>query len=184
VKKTALVVVWKSAPLHSLEYCSVTRTKSGWRFKGLVLVSSKRSPVAVSYGLETNGNFETRRVSVRRYESRGEGRLIIEVRDGVWLVNGRARRDLADCRDVDFEFSPVTNTLPIRRKPLKMGQLVGLTAVWVRFKTLEVMPLRQSYGRLDTREYRYRSATGFSAKLEVDRFGLVGRYGKIWEMVS
>ncbi len=95
-----------------------------------------------------------------------------------------ARDDLAGCIDVDLGITPSTNTLPIRRLNLQVGESADVTAAWVRFPELTVEPLAQRYTRLDERRYRYESTTGFSAELEVDELGLVVRYGDIWERVG
>jgi hypothetical protein len=95
-------------------------------------------------------------------------------------VQGRERTTLQGCLDVDLEASPVTNTLPIKRTKLRVGSRVDLTAAWVRFPSLRVVPLRQSYERVGRRRYIYRSATGFKAEIAVDGFGLARRYGDFW----
>ena len=108
----------------------------------------------------------------------------VEPRDDTWLVEGKNRADLCDCTDIDIEASPVTNTIPIRRYRLKMGERMDLTVLWLRIPTLKAIPLKQSYERLGEREYRYHSESGFTAKLQVDDLGLVTRYGNIWKKVA
>jgi len=114
---------------------------------------------------------------------------------GRWLLSGRewsrdgvAQReqpDLADCVDVDLGISPSTNTLPIRRLNLAVGESRELTAAWVRFPELTVEPLAQRYTRLAERRYRYESiVSGFTAELEVDDLGLVINYEGIWRRVA
>lgn len=109
--------------------------------------------------------------------------LDLRVRGGRWFVGGKERRELRGCIDVDLEASPVTNTLPLRRTKIRTGSRVDLTVAWVRFPSLRILPLRQSYERLGPGRYRYRSATGFEAELDLDDFGLVKRYGEFWSAV-
>jgi hypothetical protein len=47
-----------------------------------------------------------------------------------------------------------------------------------------VQPLLQTYTRLAPNRYRYQSATGFAAELDVDDLGLVIRYGDLWERLT
>jgi hypothetical protein len=83
--------------------------------------------------------------------------------------------------DVDLGFSPVTNTLPIRRLDPAIGESVAVTAAWVRFPELTIEPLPQRYTRLAERRYRYESAGGaFVAEIEVDDLGLVTTYEGGW----
>jgi hypothetical protein len=58
-----------------------------------------------------------------------------------------------------------------------------VTAAWVRFASLEVQRLEQSYERLDKRRYRYRSGR-FTADLAVDDDGVVLQYGVNWKAVA
>ena len=87
--------------------------------------------------------------------------------------------------DVDLGFSPVTNTLPIRRLDPAIGEAIAVTAVWVRFSELTIEPLPQRYTRLAERRYRYESAGGaFVAEIEVDDLGLVTAYEGGWRRIA
>jgi uncharacterized protein len=141
-------------------------------------------PLAARYEILVDKTFKTRRLAI---EKMGDGEVIarkVEFRNGRWLVDGKNRSDLRDCTDVDIEATPVTNTIPIRRYGLTVEERVDLTVAWVRFPSLKVTQLKQSYERLGNREYRYRSASGFTAVLHVDDLGLVTRYGNIWREVA
>jgi hypothetical protein len=87
--------------------------------------------------------------------------------------------------DIDLGFSPVTNTLPIRRLEPAIGEAVAVTAAWVRFPELTIEPLPQRYIRLAERRYRYESAGGaFVAEIEVDDLGLVTTYEGGWRRLA
>ncbi len=102
------------------------------------------------------------------------------------LVRAGAAWTLRGCLDVDLSWSPSTNTLPIRRLGLEVGQAsAALTAAWVRFPDLALIPLEQEYRRLSDRRYRYTSRGGaFTAEIDVDEHGLVVNYGDFWKRVA
>ena len=111
----------------------------------------------------------------------GNESLRLEVEDGQWYEVDLECKAVRGCTDIDLEWSPSTNTLPIRRLGLAIGESRAVTAAWVRFPGLTVQPLRQEYHRLTERRYRYSSNGGaFVAELEVDEHGRVTRYGDIW----
>src|SRR5205814_2718699 len=56
------------------------------------------------------------------------------------------------CLDVDLGITPSTNTLPIRRLGLAVGQAKEVRAAWIVFPELEVRLLTQTYTRLDRSE--------------------------------
>jgi hypothetical protein len=91
---------------------------------------------------------------------------------------------LDDAIDVDLNFSPITNTLPIRRLAPRIGATVDVTAAWIRFPSQAVEPQPQSYTRLAQRRYRYESKSGYVAEVDVDDLGLVVDYGDVWERVA
>lgn len=100
---------------------------------------------------------------------------------GVWTRNGLQQQQIDNCVDVDLGFSPITNTLPIRRLALGVGAAATVRAAWLRFPDLEFQVLEQRYERVGDSTYIYESAGGrFRAELEVDRTGIVLRYGDYW----
>jgi len=96
-----------------------------------------------------------------------------------WRLGNQEVASVRGCVDVDLGISPVTNTLPIRRLGLAVGDSREVTAAWVRYPDLHLQPLRQRYTRLAEDRYRYESP-GFAAELTVDELGIVRRYGDIW----
>jgi len=117
-------------------------------------------------------------VSLERVGVRRE--LHMTVRDGGrWWVEGEEDARLRSCTDVDLEISPSTNTIPIRRLNLTVGQESAVTAAWVRFPALTVEPLAQRYTRTGANRYRY-SSGDFATRIDVDDLGLVTRYEGGW----
>ena len=85
--------------------------------------------------------------------------------------------------DLDLNFSPSTNLLPIRRLNLEVGQQAEVKAAWLRFPSFELEPLSQVYERLNEFKYRYSSGGGdFVAELTVNKVGFVTVYPKLWEV--
>lgn len=84
------------------------------------------------------------------------------------------------CIDVDLGFTPSTNTLPIRRLGLAVGEEAQVSAAWLRYPGLTLERLDQTYRRTGVRTWQYTSATGFTAALEVDENGLVRSYEGGW----
>jgi uncharacterized protein len=113
----------------------------------------------------------------------GDG--IVHVRilhdNGIWTMNDEPVAAVAGCIDVDLNFSPSTNLLPIRRLNLNIGDEAEVRAAWLRFPSLALEPLVQTYTRLDTNRYRYSSAGGsFVAEIEVDALGFPIEYAGLW----
>ena len=62
-------------------------------------------------------------------------------------INGARRPELDRCTDVDLSCTPFTNTLPIRRLRIEVGDAADLLVARIDHETLEVRPERQRYTR-------------------------------------
>ncbi len=93
--------------------------------------------------------------------------------EGSWTVDGEPCPQLDGLIDVDLEASVCTNTLPVRRLSLTLGEVTEAPAAYVRALDLSVTRLDQTYRRLDDRRYAYTSGAGFRAELEYDAAGLI-----------
>ena len=73
----------------------------------------------------------------------------------------------------------MTNTLPIRRLNLAVGQQAEVRAAWLTFPNFKLEPLAQVYRRIGTFRYHYESDR-FATDLEVDAAGFVIDYPSLW----
>jgi hypothetical protein len=174
-------VAWRRVDAVGFERCGLTREGDGYTLGGTIGLLEGGESFDSTYLVTCDAAWVTRSVTVDLRGPDGERSLRLEARGGCWLVDDRPDETLRGCVDIDLGWTPSTNTLPIRRLGLAVGESRAVTAAWVRFPELTVEPLPQEYRRLDEHRYRYSSAGGrFVAELEVDEHGLVKTYGQIW----
>jgi hypothetical protein len=173
-------VMWKPIDAPGLEVLEL-HERDGWRLVGTVLIPFDSTPAQVVYIIQCDEHWQTRDVQILVHQRRN-AHLFLR-RKKRWFVNNQAHPDLADCIDVDLGITPATNTLPIRRLKLETGESKEVTAAWVRFPSLDVQPLVQTYTRLSEFEYRYQSPN-FETRVLVDDLGLVVEYERGWARVS
>lgn len=180
-------VVWTVAhpSISGAERCLLRQTGAGWRLSGQVVASYGNRPFDVRYDVELDPGWLTRTVLVHADRLTKPRRLeLVRESDGRWKADGSPREDLQGCTDVDLGISPSTNTLPIRRLHLDVGQEASVQVAWVRFPHLQVDPGSQRYKRIAPDVWRY-SSEGFTADLAVDDDGLVVNYGNdLWHQVA
>lgn len=143
-------------------------------------------PCLVNYTLACDPAWVTREAHVH-VNSGGTHSLtrLARSEDGVWQVAGEERRDLDGVTDVDIQWTPATNALPINRLGLEVGESRDVDAAWVRIPELSVERLSQTYTRVRENVYRYESGGGsFVAQLIVDESGFVERYADLWVCVG
>ncbi len=174
-------VAWRrSDDIPGDEHCTLTLRDGGLSLVGTVLGAEGGVPVRIEYRVFAEPDGRTSAVHVR--DLRGFALRTLELlRDakGLWRVNGEPARELRGCADVDLGCSPSTNTLPIRRLRLGVGQKRTVQVAWVRFPELTVEKVPQTYQRVDEYTYRYTSGT-FEGEMTVDDDGLVAGYA-VWE---
>jgi hypothetical protein len=176
-------ILWQGLIAPSMERFVAARTESGFQLSGLILQAHRDAPYVVRYSIEVDDAWRTRAVQVE-VENDGKHRIALATDgSGHWSRDGEQLRGVDNCLDIDLEWSPSTNTLPIRRLSLTLGETKVVAAAWVRFPSLDVQRLEQSYERIDERRYRYRSGR-FTADLAVDDDGMVLQYGVNWKAVA
>jgi len=175
-------VVWRRHDIPGHEACRILPSDKGWTIEGVAVAVYDGQPCQLKYDIACDRQWLTRSAAVMGWI--GE-RLISAtvIRDvmGQWQINGHDVEAVVGCQDIDLNFSPSTNLLPIRRLDLAIGARAEVRAAWLRFPSFALEPLEQSYTRLGAEQYRYESAVGqFVAELSVDDTGLVINYGQIW----
>jgi hypothetical protein len=137
---------------------------------------------AVSYVLELDARWVTRRARVTGHSTAGRRETLLEG-DGAghWTVDGEPAPHLDGCLDVDLEASAMTNAFPAHRLGLRVGDAASAPAVYVRALGLAVERLEQGYRRLPDADghtrYAYDSpAADFHCVLVYDAAGLVLDY--------
>jgi hypothetical protein len=132
-----------------------------WRLRNAdLVVATERS--AKSLSLRTNGLGQWRD---------GDGRVIEEI-DG--------------CVDIDIWPTPFTNSFPLRREPMAVGERRQFRVAWVFAPDLTIRPQPQAYTRLAERLYLFENldGSGFTAQLPVDEDGIVLDYPDLFRRVT
>lgn len=103
-------------------------------------------------------------------------------RDG----DGRAITELDGCIDIDIWPTPFTNSFPIRREPMAVGERRQFHVAWVSAPELTVHPQPQAYTRLADRLYLFENldGSGFRAELPTDEDGIVLDYPELFRRVK
>ncbi|HTP00965.1 MAG TPA: putative glycolipid-binding domain-containing protein [Anaerolineales bacterium] len=141
----------------------------------------------IHYEIDCDANWNVQGV---RVEDLLTHQLISLVRrhDGAWSdEEGGGLPELDGCTDVDIMFMPFTNTLPIRRLDLALGEEQEIAVVYIGLPRFSISRMDQRYTCLvrdeDGGRYRYESVkSGFTAELSVDTDGLVVDYPNIFTM--
>lgn len=183
---TSTTLLWRRLDYPGLEHFRLTEEAEGPRLRGVVIAKPDDKPVRVDYEIDCTPGWQTRRARIVMEHGAHSERLELTCdTQRMWRRDGVHLPALDGCEDVDLSITPSTNTLPIRRLALEMGERRSVTAAWIRFPQLGIEPLEQVYERIGDRLFRYTSAGGaFTADLQVDELGIVMHYPPSWERVT
>jgi hypothetical protein len=186
VSATLRTILWLAHDAPGAEHVEIDQCPWGYRIVSRMAGSDEGLPVSAGYRLDVDADWcvigvaatwsmagVTRRLRLRRSAS------------GAWSDVRGARPDLDGCVDLDITWTPLTNTLPIRRLGLGIGERRTIEVAYIEPPNLTVKPVRQQYTRLATDRWRYEGyPLGFVADITVDEDGLVVNYPDLFQAVA
>jgi hypothetical protein len=174
---------WAPASGTGLEETTVTLDESGCVAVGHI---TGDDPVLydVYYRVEIDGAWRTRYVCVSDTLS-GRTAEMRSLGQGSWTSDdGRRLRGLDGAIDVDITVTPFSNTLPIRRLEIGVGESVDIVTAYVDVPAMTVTADPQRYTRLLPDVYRYESLdSDFRRDIVVDELGFVLEYPGLFSRV-
>ena len=172
-------ILWRRLDRPGHESARLIESPASHELEGTAVFVESNLPVRLDYRIRCDERWLTCEAAVRGWIGSRRIDAEIEVVDGRWMMNGAEMSGLSGCIDVDLNFSPSTNLLPIRRLGLAIGGESLVRAAWLRFPSFELEVLEQRYSRVDRHVYRYVSGS-FTAELEVNEAGFPISYAGVW----
>lgn len=148
----------------------------------------QQGPFRLTYRLAWNESWQLREAELRVVTDRATQSLHLQTDGrGHWKHgDGRAITELDGCMDIDIWPTPFTNSFPLRREPIPLGERRQFRMAWVFAPDLTVRAQPQAYTRLADRLYLFENldGTGFKAELPVDDEGIVIDYPDLFRRVT
>jgi hypothetical protein len=148
----------------------------------------ERGPFRLTYRLTWDPSWQLRDAELVVATERFTRSLSLQTDgQGHWRHrDGRAIDDLDGCLDVDIWPTPFTNSFPVRREPLAVGERRQFRMAWIFAPGLTVHAQPQAYTRLADRLYLFENldGSGFRAELPVDEDGIVLDYPDLFRRVT
>lgn len=179
-------ILWRGIDMPGHDACRLFSADSRWHLSGAAVFLHEQQPCCLNYDVVSDANWRTTGAKVSGWL--GQDAIELEITVGPdlrWRINGVEKPAVGGCIDVDLNFTPATNLLPIRRLDLSINEAAEVNAAWLRFPEFELEPLPQVYKRLDEFTYHYESGGGsFVSELKVNAVGFVTDYGGLWQAES
>jgi hypothetical protein len=176
-------ILWRRLDRPGHEAARLSRHASEWRWAGTAVFAGDGRPCVLEYRVVCGPDWRTLSAQVAGWLGNTAVEVELRVDAGQWRLNGALCPAVDGCLDLDLNFSPVTNLLPIRRLDLAIGQEAPVAAAWLRFPSFALERLDQLYRRTGETSYRYESGGGaFVADLHVNAAGFVVDYPGFWQV--
>lgn len=149
------------------ELTTITWENEGWTVSGLV------SRARVQYVLRLTAQWQLSQFLLFRDLDEPDLWLGTDGAGRWGEVNGAHRPELDGCYDLDLACTPFTQTLPVRRLGLDVGEQAHLGVVHVDPETLAVRRVERRYTRLGSHRWRDESiAEATAVEFDVDDHGV------------
>lgn len=174
-------VIWTALDTEGYEHVRIDEGHPEWNvFDSMFVRAHEERVLRGGYTLICDKDFRT--LEIRFMVEQQPGNMVamhlIASGDGRWTdAEGRPMSALDGCIDVDIQWSPLTNMLPIRRLKLRPGQEQMIRVVYFPLPGLELAPWEQAYTGVTNDTVRYASVTSnFQRDITVDDDGFVIEY--------
>lgn len=184
--RVTTMLTWQAEDGHGLEGTRLLLGTGGFRALGRMIRSDPAGDFTASYRLVVADDGRVERLSVTSATAQRERHLTMNrTEDGFWLLDtgsGGTRGPFDGAVDIDLAFSPLFNTIPIRRLGLQReaGEHT-LPMVFVSLPELDVQAVEQHYRTVSVLDAAGEAKVGFRwndfhADLTVDADGVVQHY--------
>ncbi len=182
-RKPEHLILWRRKDVPGHDACGLWVSSGGWRLQGTAVFMQGNEPCWLDYSVEGGTPWRTCCARVTGFVGTRPLALDITVIEGRWRLNGVEQPEAQGCTDVDLDFTPATNLIPLRRLHLAIGAEADAPAAWLDLSRARLQRLEQHYRRVGADTYDYRApAAGYAAVLRVSVEGFVVHYPGLWEL--
>lgn len=173
--------IWRSLDNPGFEHVRVDDSHPGWDVYDSMIIREHDGAVRRGgYTLILDKGFRTLEIRIMAEQEPGSMAALhlLATGDGSWAdENERRIPSLDGVIDVDIQWSPLTNTLPVRRLDLRPGEEQDISVAYIELPSLTLRRVRQRYTRIDDHSVQYASETrDFVRELALDDDGFVLDY--------
>jgi len=182
-------IFWEPIDGNGFEHLKVIRQKDFIVFDGIIIRKIDDKTYRVFYQLTCDNSWKFRKLEIT-VESDTTKSLSLSVdKSGLWYDDkGQWYQELDGCIDPDISFTPLTNTFPINRLNINVGETVNIKTAYISLPELKVTPVLQSYtckSKVENESiFVYKNLdSGFEAGIQVDKDSFVVNYPDLFKRI-
>ena len=182
-------ILWRRLDVPGHDAATLHEMKGGAEIRGMAVFQDEGGPTALRYTVRCDAAWQTTEGTVHGWRgARSVDLRFLRSPSGAWTLNGVACPAVAGCPDLDLNFTPSTNLLPLRRLDPAVGQVAEVRSAWLEWPAAVLKVLVQRYTRRSLTEYDYGAdlpgGDKFTGVLLVEPGGWVLEYAGLWKAVG
>lgn len=181
--------MWKTLSEIGLEHLVLLKDDEGIAANSVILTMGENMPVRILYNIYCDLDWKVNKFDIQIFDGEHKNIVLQSDGNGKWITDtGESVKKLEGCIDIDISATPFTNTIPIRRLSLKLGESREIKVVYIDIYKFSITAVNQRYtcveSNINAFKYRYENLnSGFMAEFFVDKDGLVIDYPDIFKRV-
>lgn len=124
-------ILWSGIEYYSLENCIVETTPDDIIINSIIVGLYNNEIYRVNYDIVLDQNWLTKSCLIEARINNKFKRVDLIKKGNGWLLNGEIRQEFDNCTDVDIPLTPLTNSLPINRLKLSVGQETTVDIIYI-----------------------------------------------------
>lgn len=179
-------LIWQHMDSPGWEHVRIITEHPGWTVFDSILARQDNGQVLRGgYTLVVDKQWQTLELRFMLESAPGsmQGIHLLTEGDGRWTdANEQHIPELDGIHDVDIQWSPLTNTLPLKRLDMNVGDEKDVRVAYISLPKLALQVVDQHYRRVSESAIEF-SAPGSTDKftIEVDNDGYVTRYPDLFQ---
>lgn len=178
---------WEGVDDNTLEHCEFEQSADGFTVHSNITGTMDGKPVTFRYYIRLDTSWTVREFFAENLSDKNPFLIhALHQSPGKWLdKNGSPLPQFDGCIDIDIFPTPFTNSLPLKREPIHIGQHSEFNALWVDLREGVARKARQRYSRLSEFKFQFKSLdTGFTETIEFTSDFFVAHYPGLFRLKS
>ena len=175
-------ILWSGIEYYSLENCFVESTPDGVMINSIIVGLYNEEIYRVKYDIILDKDWVTKSCIIEAWINNKVKKIDLSKQGDTWFLNGKIHHKFDNCIDVDIPLTPLTNSLPINRLRLSLGQETKVDIIYIDLLEDTIKHVKQKYKRLSTEIFKYENIPNdFEAEIKVDTAGFVVNYPQLFK---
>lgn len=177
-------ITWIGGEHLSIEKCHIIEKEQSFHSRGELVGNKNNQVYGLDYQIVVDEQWKTRFFSINSSQGNKSYSVHAHKINNLWVIDDVEYPEFNECLDVNIATTPYTNTLPINRLKLEIGESKEINVLYINPLEERITLVMQRYKRLSDFTYFYENLwNDFKATIIVDEDGIVQEYSGMYKAI-